>query len=170
MFCFIATYTVVIITYNILQLICSCIRQAVRDSNMSSVAQQRIVLLERMLVTKGSLSYLSSPCFSKNVLQSGVGIVHWIWSCKSWFCSSGGGGPPPLDQVPPAPVHAVVDFYQGYLWLPATFRSPPPLSSPVSNIQDRSQIIWITLAARLLYPMLLLTCTPSKTPAMNQSR
>ena len=27
-------------------------------------------------VTKGSLSYLSSPCFSKNVLQSGVGIVH----------------------------------------------------------------------------------------------
>ena len=28
------------------------------------------------LVTKGSLSYLSSPCFSKNVLQSGVGIVH----------------------------------------------------------------------------------------------
>ena len=28
------------------------------------------------LITKGSLSYLSSPCFSKNVLQSGVGIVH----------------------------------------------------------------------------------------------
>ena len=27
-------------------------------------------------VMKGSLSYLSSPCFSKNVLQSGVGIVH----------------------------------------------------------------------------------------------
>ena len=27
-------------------------------------------------ITKGSLSYLSSPCFSKNVLQSGVGIVH----------------------------------------------------------------------------------------------
>ena len=27
-------------------------------------------------VTKGSLSYLSSPCFSKNVLQSGVGIGH----------------------------------------------------------------------------------------------
>ena len=27
-------------------------------------------------VTKGSLSYLSSPCFSKHVLQSGVGIVH----------------------------------------------------------------------------------------------
>ena len=27
----------------------------------------------------------------------------------------GGGGPPPLDQIPPAPVHAVVDFYQGYL-------------------------------------------------------
>ena len=82
-------------------------------------------------ITKGSLSYLSSPCFSKNVLQSGVGIVHWIWSCKSWFCSSGGGVPPPLDQIPPAPVHAVVDFYQGYLWLPATFRSPPPLSSIV---------------------------------------
>ena len=30
----------------------------------------------RMHVTKGSLSYLSSPCFSKNVLESGVGIVH----------------------------------------------------------------------------------------------
>ena len=29
-----------------------------------------------LLLTKGSLSYLSSPCFSKNVLQSGVGIVH----------------------------------------------------------------------------------------------
>ena len=29
-----------------------------------------------VLLTKGSLSYLSSPCFSKNVLQSGVGIVH----------------------------------------------------------------------------------------------
>ena len=28
------------------------------------------------VITKGSLSYLSSPCFSKNVLQSGVGIVH----------------------------------------------------------------------------------------------
>ena len=27
-------------------------------------------------VTKGSLSYLSSPCFSEHVLQSGVGIVH----------------------------------------------------------------------------------------------
>ena len=25
-----------------------------------------------------------------------------------------GGAPPPLDQIPPAPVHAVVDFYQGY--------------------------------------------------------
>ena len=29
-----------------------------------------------LFITKGSLSYLSSPCFSKNVLQSGVGIVH----------------------------------------------------------------------------------------------
>ena len=76
---------------------------------------------------KGSLSCLSSPCFSKKVLQSGVGIAHWVWSCKGWFCSSGGA--PPLDQIPPAPVHAVMDFYQGYLWLPATFRSPPPLSS-----------------------------------------
>ena len=27
----------------------------------------------------------------------------------------GGGGGPPLDQIPPAPVHAVMDFYQGYL-------------------------------------------------------
>ena len=27
----------------------------------------------------------------------------------------GGGAPPPLDQIPPAPVHAVMDFYQGYL-------------------------------------------------------
>ena len=27
----------------------------------------------------------------------------------------GVGGPPPLDQIPPAPVHAVMDFYQGYL-------------------------------------------------------
>ena len=31
-----------------------------------------------------------------------------------------GGGPPvpppsPLDQITPAPVHAVMDFYQGYL-------------------------------------------------------
>ena len=26
----------------------------------------------------------------------------------------GGGGPPP-DQIPPAPVHAVMDFYQGCL-------------------------------------------------------
>ena len=25
------------------------------------------------------------------------------------------GGAPPLDQIPTAPVHAVVDFYQGYL-------------------------------------------------------
>ena len=24
-------------------------------------------------------------------------------------------GGPPLDQTPPAPVHAVMDFYQGYL-------------------------------------------------------
>ena len=24
-------------------------------------------------------------------------------------------GGPPLDQIPPAPVHAVMDFYQGYL-------------------------------------------------------
>ena len=24
-------------------------------------------------------------------------------------------GPPPLDQIPPAPVHAVMDFYQGCL-------------------------------------------------------
>ena len=31
---------------------------------------------EDSIITKGSLSYLSSPCFSKNVLQSGVGIVH----------------------------------------------------------------------------------------------
>ena len=23
--------------------------------------------------------------------------------------------PPALDQIPPAPVHAVMDFYQGYL-------------------------------------------------------
>ena len=23
------------------------------------------------------------------------------------------GGPPPPDQIPPAPVHAVMDFYQG---------------------------------------------------------
>ena len=35
----------------------------------------------------------------------------------------GGGGP--LDQIPRAPVHAVMDFSQGS----ATFRSPPPLSS-----------------------------------------
>ena len=27
----------------------------------------------------------------------------------------GGAPPPPLDQTPPAPVHAVMDFYQGYL-------------------------------------------------------
>ena len=26
-----------------------------------------------------------------------------------------GGGAPPLDQILPAPVHAVMDFYQGYL-------------------------------------------------------
>ena len=26
-----------------------------------------------------------------------------------------GGTPPSLDQIPPAPVHAVMDFYQGYL-------------------------------------------------------
>ena len=32
--------------------------------------------LQLGVITKGSLSYLSSPCFSKNVLQSGVGIVH----------------------------------------------------------------------------------------------
>ena len=38
-----------------------------------------------------------------------------------------GGGA--LDQIPAAAVHAVMDFYQGYLSLPATFRSPPPLSS-----------------------------------------
>ena len=25
------------------------------------------------------------------------------------------GGGPSLDQIPPAPVHAVMDFYQGYL-------------------------------------------------------
>ena len=31
-----------------------------------------------ILITKGSLSYLSSPCFSKHVLQSGVGIVHCL--------------------------------------------------------------------------------------------
>ena len=27
----------------------------------------------------------------------------------------GGGLPPLLDQIPPAPAHAVMDFYQGYL-------------------------------------------------------
>ena len=26
-----------------------------------------------------------------------------------------GGGAPPPDQISPAPVHAVMDFYQGYL-------------------------------------------------------
>ena len=34
------------------------------------------VRFQVFLITKGSSSYLSSPCFSKNVLQSGVGIVH----------------------------------------------------------------------------------------------
>ena len=65
--------------------------------------------------------------------------MHWIWSCKSWFCSSGGRAPPSLDQIPPAPVHAVMDFYQGYLWLPATFRSPPPLSSRLEAIAIRNK-------------------------------
>ena len=27
----------------------------------------------------------------------------------------GGGALPPVDQTPPAPVHAVMDFYQGCL-------------------------------------------------------
>ena len=38
--------------------------------------QKRLQKSSKVQVTKGSLSYLSSPCFSKNVLQSGVGIVH----------------------------------------------------------------------------------------------
>ena len=47
-----------------------------------------------------------------------------------------GGASPPLIIPPHAPFgshpstfDAVMDFYQGYLWLPVTFRSPPPLSS-----------------------------------------
>ena len=40
------------------------------------IGSSTVYLGAENIITKGSLSYLSSPCFSKNVLQSGVGIVH----------------------------------------------------------------------------------------------
>ena len=45
-------------------------------SNLLAMASKGVLGNWEPLFTKGSLSYLSSPCFSKNVLQSGVGIVH----------------------------------------------------------------------------------------------
>ena len=41
-----------------------------------AIIEDRWPTFQINVITKGSLSYLSSPCFSKNVLQSGVGIVH----------------------------------------------------------------------------------------------
>ena len=68
--------------------------------------------------TKGSLSYLSSPCFSKNVLYNQeLGLCIEFGPVRVDSVRRGVGPPPPasLDQIPPAPGHAVMDFYQGYL-------------------------------------------------------
>ena len=64
----------------------SCLEAAEEPSSSSSWSSSRVMcvcvflmgksMFVMFLITKGSLSYLSSPCFSKNVLQSGVGIVH----------------------------------------------------------------------------------------------
>ena len=45
------------------------------------------------LVTKGSLSYLSSPCFSKNVLQSGLGLCIEFGPVSNDSVRRGGGTP-----------------------------------------------------------------------------